>query len=100
MSIRARVLDAFERAEASFDPEERLKLLTFVICGGGPTGVELAGAIADLARFGLANEFRRIDPASARIVLIQGAPRLLPTFPRSCRAPPSGPLPGWGWRCA
>src|SRR5271157_4877874 len=52
VSIRARVLNAFERAEASLDPQERLKLLTFVICGGGPTGVELAGAIADLARFG------------------------------------------------
>ncbi|MGA8715560.1 MAG: FAD-dependent oxidoreductase [Roseiarcus sp.] len=79
--MRARVLDAFERAEASLDPQERLKLLTFVICGGGPTGVELAGAIADLARFGLADEFRKIVPASARVVLIQAAPRLLPTFP-------------------
>ena len=56
-------------------------MLTFVICGGGPTGVELAGAIADLGVFGLADEFRKIDPASARIVLIQAAPRLLPTFP-------------------
>jgi len=83
VSIRARVLDAFERAEASRDPEERRRLLTFVICGGGPTGVELAGAIADLARFGLADEFRAIVPASARIVLVQAAPRLLPTFPET-----------------
>jgi NADH dehydrogenase/putative oxidoreductase len=81
IAIRARVLNAFERAEAVGDPAERTRLLTFVICGAGPTGVELAGAIADLARFGLSDEFRSIDPASARIVLVQAGPRVLPTFP-------------------
>ena len=83
IAIRARVLSAFERAEATSDPAERARLLTFVICGAGPTGVELAGAIADLARFGLSDEFRSIDPASARVVLVQAGPRVLPTFPES-----------------
>jgi Pyridine nucleotide-disulphide oxidoreductase len=72
---------AFERAEVATDPAERTRLLTFVICGAGPTGVELAGAIADLAHFGLSDEFRSIDPSSARIVLVQAGPRVLPTFP-------------------
>jgi NADH dehydrogenase FAD-containing subunit len=81
IAIRARVLSAFERAEVVTDPTERTRLLTFVICGAGPTGVELAGAIADLAHFGLSHEFRSIDPASARIVLVQAGPRVLPTFP-------------------
>jgi NADH dehydrogenase FAD-containing subunit/uncharacterized membrane protein YphA (DoxX/SURF4 family) len=83
IAIRARVLSAFERAEAATDPAERMRLLTFVICGAGPTGVELAGAIADLAHFGLSDEFRSIDPASARVVLVQAGPRVLPTFPES-----------------
>jgi NADH dehydrogenase FAD-containing subunit/uncharacterized membrane protein YphA (DoxX/SURF4 family) len=81
IAIRARVLSAFERAEVATDPTERTRLLTFVICGAGPTGVELAGAIADLAHFGLSHEFRSVDPASARIVLVQAGPRVLPTFP-------------------
>jgi NADH dehydrogenase FAD-containing subunit/uncharacterized membrane protein YphA (DoxX/SURF4 family) len=77
---RSRILDAFERAEAADTPAERDKLLTFVIVGGGPTGVELAGALAELARHGLDKEFRRFDPAEARILLVQSAPRILPTF--------------------
>jgi NADH dehydrogenase FAD-containing subunit len=81
IGIRARVLSAFERAEVATDRTERARLLTFVICGAGPTGVELAGAIADLAHFGLSDEFRSIDPTSARIVLVQAGPRVLPTFP-------------------
>jgi NADH dehydrogenase FAD-containing subunit len=81
IAIRARVLSAFERAEVSTDPTERRRLLTFVICGAGPTGVELAGAIADLAHFGLSHEFRSFDPTSARVVLVQAGPRVLPTFP-------------------
>jgi NADH dehydrogenase FAD-containing subunit/uncharacterized membrane protein YphA (DoxX/SURF4 family) len=81
IAIRARVLSAFERAEWATDLGERTRLLTFLICGAGPTGVELAGAIADLARFGLSREFRGIDPASARVVLVQAGPRVLPTFP-------------------
>jgi NADH dehydrogenase/putative oxidoreductase len=79
-AIRRRLLLAFEQAEATEDAEERRQLLTFLIVGGGPTGVELAGAIAELARFGMEKEFRRFDPSSARIVLVQSAPRVLPTF--------------------
>ena len=78
--VRRRVLTAFERAEACEDDAERRALLTFLIVGGGPTGVELAGAIAELARFGMEKDFRRFDPAAARVVLVQAAPRILPTF--------------------
>jgi len=80
--IRERVLMAFERAEAEgCDPAERARLLTFVIVGGGPTGVELAGAIAELSRHALASDFRVIDPGTTRIVLVEAGPRLLPVFP-------------------
>ncbi len=78
--IRRKLLTAFELAEVTEDAGEREALLTFLIVGGGPTGVELAGAIAELARFGMDKEFRRFDPASARVVLVQSAPRILPTF--------------------
>jgi NADH dehydrogenase len=79
--MRRRILLAFERAEDSEDAEERRRLLTFVIIGGGPTGVELAGALAELAKAALARDFRHIDPTTARIVLIEAGPRLLPSFP-------------------
>ena len=79
--IRRRLLMAFERAELCDDPQERARLMTFVIIGGGPTGVELAGAIAELARRALACDFRRIDPRQTRIVLLEGGPRLLAAFP-------------------
>ncbi len=78
--IRSRLLLAFERAEAETDPEKQRAQLTFAVVGGGPTGVELAGAIAELARHGLAGEFRAIDPASARVLLLQAGERLLPAF--------------------
>jgi NADH dehydrogenase len=78
--IRRGILSAFEEAELARDDAERKRLLTFVIIGGGPTGVEMAGAIAEVARQTLARDFRRIDPRTARIVLIEGGPRLLPTF--------------------
>ena len=81
--IRRRLLIGFERAEVTDDPAERKAWMTFVIVGGGPTGVELAGAIAELARNGLKNEYRTIDPADARVILVQSADRLLPTFPAS-----------------
>jgi NADH dehydrogenase/putative oxidoreductase len=84
--IRRRMLTAFERAEATDDPEERRALLTFLIVGGGPTGVELAGAIAELARHGMEKDFRNFDPASSRVVLVQSGPRVLPTFPESLSA--------------
>ena len=80
LQIRRRILTAFEQAEGTSLEEERNALLTFVIVGGGPTGVELAGAIAELARYGLENEFRSFDPAKARVILVQSAPRLLPSF--------------------
>ena len=84
--IRRRILTAFERAEATDDAQERAALLTFLIVGGGPTGVELAGAIAELARFGMDKEFRNFDPATARVILVQSAPRLLPAFPEALAA--------------
>ena len=79
--IRRRVLYAFERAEIASCNAERQQLLTFVIVGGGPTGVELAGAIAELARVGMEKDFRNFDPVAAEIILVQAGPRVLPTFP-------------------
>lgn len=79
--IRRRLLLAFEQAEASVDPQERARLLTFVIVGGGPTGVELAGAISELARRTLPPEFHRSDPRKARIILLEAGSRILSGFP-------------------
>ncbi len=81
IELRKRILLAFERAEFEGDPDERRRLLTFVVIGGGPTGVETAGAIAELARKALAMDFRSIDPSCARIVLVEAGPRLLSVFP-------------------
>ena len=81
--IRRRFLLAFERAELAGDQAERARLLTFVIVGGGPTGIEMAGAVAEVARDTLAHDFRRIDPRTSRIILIEAGPRILPTFPES-----------------
>ena len=78
--IRRRVLSAFERAEASDDPDQRRRLLTFVVVGGGPTGVELAGAIGEMSRFTLSRDFRNIDAKLARIILVEAGPRILPMF--------------------
>jgi NADH dehydrogenase len=78
--IRARVLAAFEEAEREEDPARRREALTFVVVGAGPTGVELAGALAEIARHTLRDEFRRIDPADARIVLVEGTDRVLGSF--------------------
>jgi NADH dehydrogenase len=80
ISIRRRILLSFEHAERETDPEARAALLTFVIVGGGPTGVELAGAIAELANQNLPREFRHIDTRKARVVLIEAGPRILPSF--------------------
>lgn len=79
-AVRQRILMAFERAESECDPEERRRLLNFVVVGGGPTGVEMAGAIAELAKGALAKDFRSIDPKDARIILVEAGPRLLPAF--------------------
>ena len=81
--IRRRILLAFEHAEIECDEAERRRLLTFVVIGGGPTGAELAGAIAEISRHALAADFRNIDPKSARVVLIEAGPRLLAAFPEA-----------------
>jgi NADH dehydrogenase len=81
--IRARILLAFERAELTEDKDARARLLTFVVIGGGPTGVEMAGAIAEVARETLRSDFRRIDPRQSRIVLLEAGGRLLASFPES-----------------
>lgn len=81
--IRRRVLDAYEEAEKEEDAERRRALLTFVVVGGGPTGVELAGALGEMSRFTLARDFRRIDPKSSRVILVEAGPRILPSFPAS-----------------
>lgn len=79
--IRKRILLAFELAEVGMSEAEQKRQLTFVVVGGGPTGVEMAGAIAELARFTLARDFRNIDPGSARVILVEAADRLLRAFP-------------------
>ena len=86
--IRRRILAAFEIAENELDPEKQKALLTFVVVGAGPTGVELAGAIADISRTVLRDDFRRIDPTKATVLLIEAGPRVLPSFsePLSQRA--------------
>jgi NADH dehydrogenase len=79
--IRTRVLLAFERAERTTDPEERRAQITFVVVGGGPTGVELAGALGEISRDTLKKDFRSINPADARIFLVEGESRVLPPYP-------------------
>jgi NADH dehydrogenase len=81
IEIRRRILTAFEEAERATNAEDRAAYLTFVIIGGGPTGVELAGMLPTIARHTLRTDFRRIDTASAHVILLEGGPRLLPTFP-------------------
>ena len=83
VEIRQRVLLAFERAERESDPVRRHAELTFVIVGGGATGVEMAGAVAELRRFALRRDFRRIDPGEATVMLLEGGTRLLPSYPAS-----------------
>jgi NADH dehydrogenase len=92
LTIRRRVLLAFERAELEPDADRRRRLLTFVVIGGGATGVELAGALAELSRHALAHEFRSIHPDTARIVLIEGGPDVLPAFLPPLRAFARGAL--------
>src|SRR5207244_1735156 len=84
--VRSRLLRAFEAAEAEPDPERRVAWLTFVVVGGGPTGVEMAGQIAELARDTLRRDFRAIDPRTGRILLVEAADRVLTTFPPSLSA--------------
>lgn len=86
LHIRRRILSAFERAEAESAPDARRVLLTFAIVGGGPTGVELAGTLAEIARHTLKREFRRIDPRETRVLLLEAGPRVLASFPESLSA--------------
>jgi NADH dehydrogenase len=83
--MRKRVLQAFERAEWTADPEERRRLTTLVVIGGGPTGVELAGALAEIAFRTLKRDFRNFEPSKARVVLVEAAPHLLGTYPERLR---------------
>lgn len=80
LDLRRRIFEAFEKAEREEDAARRAALLTFVVVGGGPTGVELAGALAEIARHTLPREFRRIDTAKASIILVEAGPRILPSF--------------------
>ena len=82
-AIRTRLLTAFERADSATDAAERNRLMTVIVVGGGPTGVEMAGSVAELARHALARDFRHIDPRRARILLVEASPRLLASFPQS-----------------
>src|SRR3954462_15242588 len=86
LHVRAQILSAFEAAELETDPERRRALLTFVVVGGGPTGVEMAGQIGELARDTLRREFRSLNPADARVLLIETVDRVLTTFPPSLSA--------------
>jgi len=97
--IRHRFLRAFELAEKSDDAAEQRALLTFVIVGGGPTGVELAGVLPTIASKGLRPDFRRVDPASIQVLLLEGGPRLLPTFPPSLSARALSDLEQLGVQC-
>ncbi|MEP7078464.1 MAG: NAD(P)/FAD-dependent oxidoreductase [Chthoniobacterales bacterium] len=86
VEIRRRLLMAFEYAEKITDPKARAAAMTFAIIGGGPTGVEMAGAIAEIARYTLARDFRHINPSDARVILIEGEPRVLAGFPEDLSA--------------
>jgi NADH dehydrogenase len=96
LDIRRRILSAFERAELAGPGEAAPALTTFVVVGGGPTGVELAGAIAEIARDALKSEFRHIDPAASRIVLLEAGSRILPTFPEGLAADAARRLARYG----
>lgn len=96
IEIRRRVLLAFEAAERETDPDRQRRHLTFVVIGGGPTGVELAGAIAELATYVLASDFRSITPDSTRVILVEGADRVLPSFPEQLSASALQSLHGMG----
>jgi NADH:quinone reductase (non-electrogenic) len=96
LEIRRRVLLAFEAAEREDDPADRQALLTFVIVGGGPTGVELAGAIAEIAQHTVRFDFRAIDPRQARVILLEGGPRILAAYPADLSARAAEQLRGLG----
>src|SRR5438445_12040922 len=96
LEIRRRVLLAFEAAERETDPEKQKAWLTFVVVGGGPTGVELAGALSEIARQTMIRDFRRINPSSARVILVEGKDRVLPTYPADLSKKAEDQLRGLG----
>lgn len=96
VEIRRRVLLAFEQAEREPDANRRHELLTFVVVGGGPTGVEVAGALAEIRKYVLSRDFRHIDPREAEVVLLEGGPRILSTYPESLSARAKADLRGLG----
>ncbi len=96
LEIRYRVLMAFEQAEQELDPRQQRALLTFVIVGAGPTGVELAGAIAELADHALKRDFRHIDPTQAKVMLLERGPRILPMYPPNLQVKAQKQLEGLG----
>jgi NADH dehydrogenase len=96
LDVRRRILSAFERAELAGQGKAPPALTTFVVVGGGPTGVELAGSIAEIARDALKSEFRHIDPAAAHVVLVEGGPRILPSFPENLAAEAARRLARYG----
>ncbi len=96
LELRGRIFGALELAEHEDDPEARTRLLTFVVVGAGPTGVELAGQLVELTRNSLRGNFRHIDPAEARVVLLDAAPAILPSFPPSLQRRTAADLSGMG----
>ena len=100
LEIRRRVLVAFELAEREPDIVRRHAYLTFVVVGGGPTGVETAGAVAEIRRYALRRDFRHIDPGEATVLLLEGGPRLLPPIRRSWETRPSSTCGASAWRFA
>ena len=94
--VRSRILSAFEAAEQEADPERRAAQLTFVVVGAGPTGVEMAGQIAELARDTLRRDFRSIDPRTGRILLVEATDRILTSFPPKLSVKAERSLSGWG----
>lgn len=96
LEMRRRILLAFEKAEREPDEKRRRELLTFIIIGGGPTGVELAGAIAEISRQVVARDFRAIDPREARVILVEAGPRILPSYPEDLSAKAEASLKSLG----
>jgi NADH dehydrogenase len=96
LDVRRRVLLAYEQAEKEADPRKKEEWLTFVVIGGGPTGVELAGALAEISRHVLERDFRRIDPKSARVLLLEAGPRILPSFEAASSAKAQAQLEALG----
>ena len=100
LEIRRRVLSAFELAEREADPARREAWLTFVVVGAGPTGVELSGALCEVAQHALARDFRRINPVQARVILLEGSDRVLPPYTPALSEKPSDNWIRWGSTCA